>query len=91
MVWLGKTDPVLTIEVGRADDPERLERLEFLTALAGESGTGPHNAATVHRMISETTKEDYYGNLGDRAVARNALNEILQRFVNKYGVIDAKD
>lgn len=76
LVWLGKADPVKSLEVGRASDPEHAEQEAFIEALAGLQAFNKATALTVADII----KVAYTG---------SDMREALEQFVGFKGVIDA--
>ena len=98
LVWLDKVDPVDSLNAGRAEDPQRAERLQFVEALADLLGTGEGTAATVAEII-EAIRFDYsfdsskmtekeIAEATARAEAIKTLRAILQRFADRYGVVN---
>jgi hypothetical protein len=51
LIWLGKADPVASMEAARDQDPERNELLALLEAWADVIGVGPHSRCTLAEVI----------------------------------------
>ena len=90
LVWLGKADPVATIKVARAEDPQRMERIAFLEALAGVFGYGKENAATIDAMRIKANAYLDPKTWPVEHAARAALASILADYTTKHGVIDRR-
>jgi hypothetical protein len=56
LIWLGKADPVASMELSRADDPERLELSNLLTAWADAIGVGEYHRCTLANVIEMASK-----------------------------------
>jgi hypothetical protein len=51
LTWLGKADPVDSIETSRAEDPERTALSAMLTAWVGAFGTGARYGVTLKEVV----------------------------------------
>jgi hypothetical protein len=56
LIWLGKADPVASMELSRADDPERLELSNLLIAWADAIGVGEYHRCTLANVIEMADK-----------------------------------
>jgi putative DNA primase/helicase len=56
LIWLGKADPIKSMELARADDPERLELSNLLTAWGDSIGVGMIHRCTLASVIEKATK-----------------------------------
>jgi putative DNA primase/helicase len=74
LVWLGKADPVSTLDVGRADDPQRNERQAFVEALGSTMARSETTAITLAEMEKLPDYPD--------------LKEALSRFISPNGVFN---
>jgi putative DNA primase/helicase len=54
LVWLGKADPVNSLEVGRAEDPQRAERQAFVEALSETGATTEWSALTAADIVEKS-------------------------------------
>ena len=61
LMWLGKADPVISIEAARADDPELNELRELLEAWAEVFGVGKAYRFTLQEIIDEANSEKSSG------------------------------
>jgi len=65
LLWLGREDPVSTIEAARSDDPEREALAIMITAWAEVFGTGANTAAPVSEAISKSQEREFsYDDIG---------------------------
>ena len=53
LIWLGKVDPVKSMEDARADDPEFIELQEVISAWVEVFGVGRKNCFTLAEVIDE--------------------------------------
>ena len=67
LIWLGKADPVLSMESARAEDPERLELSDMMEAWGQVIGIGPDSRVRLADVILKGT-----------AMSRPAENEPLE-------------
>lgn len=94
LIWLGREDPVQTMETARGEDPELQALAAFVSAWAEEIGVGETYALTAAELIDRATKrgqgwEDSYTptDLGWR---RPKLHEALDMVAANRGQPDAK-
>jgi putative DNA primase/helicase len=90
LVWLGKDDPVKTLEIGRSDDPEGGERWAFVEALF-KVANNKTSALTVAEMaenqsLREALSEylDPKGNINTKAAGRWLASFQRETFGNKH-------
>jgi hypothetical protein len=53
LMWLGRADPVKSMDASRAEDPERVELSEMLEAWATVIGTGPDSRRKLADVVSK--------------------------------------
>jgi hypothetical protein len=53
LIWLGRDDPVKSMDASRAEDPERIELSDMLEAWATVLGTGPDSRRRLADMVSK--------------------------------------
>jgi putative DNA primase/helicase len=53
LMWLGKDDPVKSMEDARAEDPERIELSDMLEAWAAVIGTGPETRMKLAAVLTK--------------------------------------
>jgi putative DNA primase/helicase len=99
LIWLGKADPVASMELSRAEDPERLDLCNFMTAWAAAfGGVGYSRRRTLATVIATEGFPDLQaavaaatfsvtGRRGQEPDAA-ALGQYLRRHKNR--VIDGK-
>jgi Bifunctional DNA primase/polymerase, N-terminal len=63
LIWLGKHDPISSMEAFRAEDPERARLRALLTAWVHAFGTGEANSVTAKQVI-ERSQKMHLTNLG---------------------------
>jgi putative DNA primase/helicase len=63
LIWLGKHDPISSMEAFRAEDPERTRLRALLTAWVHAFGTGKANSVTAKQVI-ERSQKMHLTNLG---------------------------
>jgi putative DNA primase/helicase len=56
LMWLGKADPIASMEIARDEDPERAELSEMLTAWGDTIGIGSGARVTLAAVISRSEK-----------------------------------
>jgi hypothetical protein len=56
LIWLGKADPVASMELARAEDPERGELRDMLSAWSDAIGVGSEHRLTLADVIEMATK-----------------------------------
>ena len=78
LVWLGKADPVKSLDVGRDEDPERNAQLAFIEALYAVNVDSEAKALTVAQM-SETLHQP----------SHKTLKEALQDYIDVTGNLNA--
>lgn len=93
LVWLGCTDPCLSMEDARADDPELAELAEMLEAWATEFGTtGSYTTAEIVEMIGEREHREHDGypedDRGPSPYKYPLMREIVTRVGTGRGGID---
>ena len=54
LIWLGKADPVNSLEVGRAEDPQRAERQTFVEALFATGANCEWGALTAAQIVEKS-------------------------------------
>ena len=79
LVWLGKADPVESLDIGREEDPVRNAQEAFIEALYDVDVHSDAKALTIAQM-SETLVH----------VSHKALKEALQEYIDLKGVLNAR-
>lgn len=64
LVWLDEADPVASLDVSRADDPETTTLIAVLNEWKDVFGSGPENAVTLREVIDKC-ENTYAGNFND--------------------------
>jgi hypothetical protein len=77
LIWLGKADPVASIDASRAEDPERIQLREMLTAWADKIGFRVNKTLAQVIKVSEEINQSY-GNLENPAL-RDALQAAVAK------------
>lgn len=85
LLWLGKADPVASMEVARAEDPELIELGAFLQAFAKDIGVGVENCSTMKDLVDRATEKT-----GDGAFRSVDLHAAVRGVVNVRRDIDAR-
>jgi hypothetical protein len=62
LIWLGKADPVKSMEITRAEDPERAELSEMLTAWGNAIGVGSGARVPLAAVVSLAEKTEKANN-----------------------------
>jgi Primase C terminal 2 (PriCT-2) len=62
LMWLGKADPVLSMEATRAEDPDRGKLVDMLTAWANTIGIGRAYRCPAKKVIKLSEKIENFGN-----------------------------
>lgn len=94
LVWLGKADPVKSLEVGRADDPQRDEREAFVEALYDMGAHSENTALTVAQMAENMIRTTHNaGTYKDPIwIERGSpeMREALQEFIDHKGDVNIR-
>ena len=61
LIWLGKADPVKSMEDARADDPELIELLAVISAWIEVFGVGKTNCFTLAEVMDEVNNTTHLG------------------------------
>jgi putative DNA primase/helicase len=94
LLWLGKDDPVKSMELARQEDPERLEQSEMLEAWSEVFGIGSNyrvKLADVVLRADAMSREKEDGDLGPTYPRLNAALKVVgQRYLQKPVLPDAR-
>ena len=89
LIWLGKEDPVKSMETAREEDPERIELIEMMLAWDRALGSGGKNRAKLSDVILKGTamvRDDAAGQLEPTyADLYAALENVAFRATGKRG------
>ncbi len=77
LIWLGRADPVETMEVARAEDPERAALAELLSAWAASIGTGWEYRRTVAEVLKAVEERDMQGAESEPPYRNPALRDAV--------------
>jgi hypothetical protein len=82
LVWLGKADPVKSIDTAHADDPERISLAELHREWAKLFGTGEANAVTLKEVVDACEKRTVvtvgYGSFPEHRYVNPELRTAVQ-------------
>jgi hypothetical protein len=87
LVWLGKEDPVKSLAVGRAEEPDGGEYQAFVENCAILFGIGESNGKTVVQMFEESKL--VFDETDGEKEARAEIREVLKKFADFHGKIES--
>ncbi|SFJ01500.1 bifunctional DNA primase/polymerase [Bradyrhizobium sp. Gha] len=94
LIWLGKEDPVKSMEFARQEDPELLELAEMLEAWSEVMGIGGENRAKLSDVLLRAdamSRESEGGELTSTHARLNAALKVVgQRYLGKPTLPDAR-
>lgn len=94
LIWLGKEDPVKSMEVARQEDPELVELTEMLDAWSEVMGLGADNRAKLADVLlrcDAMSRESEDGELAPTYPRLNAAFKVVgQRYLGKPALPDAR-
>jgi phage gp37-like protein len=94
LIWLGKEDPVKSMEFARQEDPEVVELAEMLEAWSEVMGTGGNTRAKLADVLvrcASMSREDEDGELVPTYPRLNAALKVVgQRYLGKPVLPDAR-
>jgi hypothetical protein len=94
LIWLGKEDPVKSMELARREDPELIELAEMLEAWSEVMGTGSDNRAKLADVLLRSDskcRESEDSELGLLYPRLNAAFKMVgQRYLSKPALPDAR-
>lgn len=94
LIWLGKEDPVKSMEFARQEDPELLELAEMLEAWSEVMGTGGESRAKLSDVLLRADamcRESEGGELTPTHARLNAALKVVgQRYLGKPTLPDAR-
>ena len=94
LMWLGKKDPVESMEVARQEDPELVELGEMLEAWSEVMSTGGESRAKLADVLLRCelmSREDEHGELAPNHPRLNAALKVVgQRYLGKPMLPDAR-
>lgn len=94
LIWLGKEDPVKSMEFARQEDPELVELGEMLEAWSEVMGSGSESRAKLADVLlrcESVSREQEDGELGPSYPRLNAALKVVgQRYLGKPMLPDAR-
>jgi len=94
LIWLGKEDPVKSMEVARQEDPELVELGEMLEAWTEAMGTGSESRAKLAEVLlrcESMCREHEDGELAPTYPRLNAALKVVgQRYLGRPTLPDAR-
>lgn len=94
LIWLGKDDPVRSMELARQEDPELVELGEMLEAWSELMGTGGESRAKLADVLlrcESMSREEDHDELGPTYPRLNAALKVVgQRYLGKPALPDAR-
>jgi len=94
LIWLGKADPVKSMESARQEDPELIELAEMLEAWSDVMSTGGDNRAKLSDVLlrcASMSREKEEGELVPTYPRLNAALKVVgQRYLGKPTLPDAR-
>jgi hypothetical protein len=93
LIWLGKEDPVKSMELARQEDPELIELAEMLEAWSEVMGTGGESRAKLADVLlrcESMSKEEEYGELVPTYPRLNAALKVVGQRYGKPTLPDAR-
>jgi hypothetical protein len=94
LIWLGKEDPVKSMELARQEDPELIELAEMLEAWSEVMGTGGESRAKLADVLlrcESMSREEDHGELVPTYPRLNAALKVVgQRYQGKPTLPDAR-
>jgi hypothetical protein len=94
LIWLGKEDPVKSMELARQEDPELIELAEMLEAWSEVMGTGGDSRAKLADVLlrcESMSRDNEDGELAPSYPRLNAALKVVgQRYLGKAALPDAR-
>jgi hypothetical protein len=84
LMWLGRADPVASMEVAREEDPELRELRDMLSAWANKMGVGHKYACKLQDIIDRCSENN------DNGPAHPELHSAVQAAAGRRGQADAR-
>jgi hypothetical protein len=85
LIWLGKEDPVKSMELARQEDPELIELAEMLESWSEVMGTGAETRAKLADVLLRSDSKSRESEGDELALTYPRLNAALKAVGQRYG------